>query len=68
MIGGGVLKRGEVLLSKIRHHFTEAVAGYLKHDKIDKDLNNFIVRSKFEDELGLISSSAVGATGEKWAD
>lgn len=66
VIGGGVMKRGEVLFSKIRHHFTQRIAGYLKHEKIESGLDNFIVRSKFEDNLGLVSSAAVGARASEW--
>jgi len=29
-------------------------------------LKNYIVRSKFENELGMVSAAAVGATGEVW--
>jgi len=37
----------------------------LKHKKIDgKAVKNYIVVSKFKDELGMISSAATGATGE----
>jgi fructokinase len=68
VIGGGVMKRGDPLFKRIRHHFKERIGGYLKHEKIDGDLSNFIVRSKFEDDLGLISSSAVGAQGEPWSE
>lgn len=66
IIGGGVMKRGEALFSRIRHHFTQSIAGYLKHDKIEGGIGQFIARSKFEDELGLISSAAVGAVSEVW--
>lgn len=65
VIGGGVMNRGEVLFKKIRKHFAERLNAYLKHERLD-DLDNYIVRSKFENELGLISSAAVGATGEVW--
>ena len=68
VIGGGVMKRGEILFSKVRHHFTERLAGYLKHDKIESGLNQFIVRSKFEDNLGLVSSAAVGAVAPVWSN
>ena len=55
----------ETLFPKIRKDFLTNINGYLKHEKLD-DIDNFIVRSKFKDELGLISSAAVGATGDIW--
>jgi len=65
VIGGGVMLRGEALLSKIQKHFQNNINGYLKHKKIDgKAVKNYIVVSKFKDELGMISSAATGATGE----
>ena len=67
VIGGGVLNRGEVLLSKIRQHFTKRINKYLIHEKFEEEaLKSYIVRSKFENELGLVSSAAVGSTGEVW--
>lgn len=67
VIGGGVMNRGEVLFKQIRRTFKDNLKGYLKHETLD-DLDNYIVRSKFENELGLISSAAVGASAEKWED
>ena len=68
VIGGGVMNRGEVLFSKIRHHFLQRINKYLKHDKLNADrLSNFIVRSKFENDLGLISTCAVGSTATEWS-
>ena len=65
VIGGGVMNRGEILFKHIRKTFKDNLKEYLKHEKLD-DLDNYIVRSKFENELGLISSAAVGATAERW--
>ena len=67
VIGGGVMNRGEVLFEKIRNAFAGRLANYLAHEQIS-DLKNYIVRSKFENELGLISSAAVGASGEIWQE
>lgn len=65
VIGGGVTMRGEPLMKEIRKAFQERIAGYLKHPRLEGDnIKNYIVRSKFENELGLISSSSVGSTGE----
>lgn len=65
VIGGGVMMRGDVLLDKIRESFSDNIKGYLQHAKLDgKSLNKYIVRSKFENELGLVSSAGVGSTGE----
>ena len=67
VIGGGVMNRGEVLLSKIRENFTKRIKKYLIHEKFEEEaLKSYIVRSKFENELGLVSSAAVGSTGEVW--
>ena len=57
------MMRGEPLLKHIRNTFKKRINGYLKHSKLD-DLDNYIVRSKFENELGLISSASVSAFGE----
>ena len=65
VIGGGVMMRGEPLMKHIHKSFLARLNGYLKHDKLTEEgVKNYIVRSKFENELGLISSAAVGATGE----
>ena len=67
VIGGGVMNRGEVLFSKIREHFLKRLNDYLDHEKIKGEkLKNYIVRSKFENELGMVSAAAVGATGQVW--
>jgi predicted NBD/HSP70 family sugar kinase len=31
VLGGGIMNRGEVLLSKIRLHYLKIINGYLKH-------------------------------------
>lgn len=62
VIGGGVMNRGEVLFKKIRESFKKRLANYLQHEQLS-DLDNYIVRSQFENELGMVSASAVGATG-----
>ena len=65
VMGGGVMLRGEALLSKIHKHFQANINGYLKHYKLDNDaVKNYIELSTFKDELGMISSAATGATGE----
>mmetsp|Transcript_5969 Transcript_5969/g.9699 ORF Transcript_5969/g.9699 Transcript_5969/m.9699 type:complete len:92 (+) Transcript_5969:95-370(+) len=67
VIGGGVMNRGEVLLKHIRHQFSKHINGYLQHHALYKgNLSEYIVRSKFENELGMISSAAVGATAPVW--
>ena len=63
VIGGGIMKRGEVLLNHIREAFKERIAGYLEHPKLS-NLDDYIVRSKFEDQLGMLAAATVGATGE----
>jgi len=62
VIGGGVMNRGEVLFKKIRDSFKKRIADYLQHEQLD-DMENYIVRSQFENELGMVSASAVGSTG-----
>ena len=65
VIGGGVMLRGEPLLSRIRHHYLQAISGYLQHPSLSETgLKDYIVLSKFKDELGMVSSAATGATGE----
>ena len=65
VMGGGVMLRGEVLLSKIREHYVKAINGYLQHPRINGDaIKSYIVLSKFKNELGMVSSAATGATGE----
>lgn len=65
VMGGGVMLRGEVLISKIRKHFLQTINGYLQHPKFNsKAVNDYIVLSKFKDDLGIVSSAATGATGE----
>ena len=63
VIGGGVMKRGDVLLRHIREAFKERIGGYLQHPKLS-NLEDYIVRSKFEDQLGMLAAATVGATGE----
>lgn len=69
VIGGGVMNRGEVLFEHIRRHFALKLKDYLKHPKLEKEaLKNYIVRSKFENDLGMISSAAVSATSKPWSE
>lgn len=69
VIGGGVLNRGEVLLSRIRHHFAQRIAAYISHPKFDGEaVKSYIVRSKFENDLGLVSTAAVGSKGQIWKE
>ena len=62
VLGGGVIMRGEPLMKHIRETFKNRVAGYLKHKKLEQ-LDTYLVRSKFENELGMLSSAAIGQTG-----
>ena len=65
VIGGGVICRGDVLLQKIRENFLKTINGYLKHQNFnDENIKNYIVRSKFEIELGMVSSASVSSCGE----
>jgi len=65
VIGGGVMLRGEPLLAKIREHYLKTINGYLQHRKLTKEgIKDYIVLSKFKNELGMVSSAATGATGE----
>lgn len=60
VIGGGVMNQ-EVLYDKIRKHFHEAIAGYIDHPKLKEDqLKNYIVRSKYEKDLGILAAATIG--------
>lgn len=63
VLGGGVIMRGEPLLKHIRSTFKQRIGGYLKHKALDT-LDSYIVRSKFQNELGLVSSASVSALGD----
>eukprot|EP00347_Sterkiella_histriomuscorum_P014476 403360730 len=62
VIGGGVMNR-EILYDKIRHHCFKSLNGYIKHPKLESEeaLKKFIVKSKFENNLGLIAAAMVGS-------
>ena len=69
VMGGGVLNRGEALLSRIRHHFNANINNYIAHPCLKlENLDSYIVRSKFTNELGIVSSAAVGSTAEVWKE
>jgi len=59
VIGGGVMNR-EVLFPKIRKHFKGLLGGYLRSDLFDKDLDQYITRSKFDKFGGSIHAGVVG--------
>jgi len=62
------MNRGEVLFGHISKHFANRINSYLKHQSLDDlGLKDYIVRSKFENDLGMISSAAVGATSQPWS-
>jgi hypothetical protein len=65
VIGGGVMNR-ELLYDRIRHHCFKALNGYIKHPKLatEKALKTFIVKSRYENNLGLIASTIVGANSQ----
>lgn len=65
VIGGGVMMRGEPLMKHIHKSFLSRLNSYLKHSKLtESGVKDYIVRSQFKNDLGLVSSAAVGATGE----
>lgn len=64
VIGGGVMNR-EILYDKIRHHCFKALNNYIKHPRLasEEALKTFIVKSKYETDLGLIASAMIGSHG-----
>lgn len=68
VIGGGVMNRS-ILYKKIRTVFSKQINGYLQHERLrEENLDEYIVRSRFQNELGMISAAAVGASADVWVD
>ena len=65
MIGGGVMNR-DLLYDRIRHHCFKALNNYVKHPRLatEENLKTFIVKSRYEQDLGLIASAMIGSQGE----
>jgi fructokinase len=64
VLGGGVMNQ-EVLFDKIRKHFSEAINGYIDNPKLKGDaLKNYIVKSKFEHDLGILAAATIGAASK----
>jgi fructokinase len=66
VIGGGVMNR-ELLYDRIRHHCFKTLNNYINHPRLktEENLKSFIVKSKYEHDLGLIASAMIGAYGQK---
>lgn len=58
IVGGGVMKRKE-LYAKIRVNVRDFLNGYIKHDKVIKDLDDFIVEPGLGDESGICGALAL---------
>lgn len=55
----------EILYDKIRKHFFEAINGYIDNPALKEDaLKNYIVKSKFEKDLGIIAAATIGASSQ----
>ena len=63
VIGGGVMNR-TILYDKIRKSCFDHLNGYISHPKLTSvdALKNFIVKSKFETDLGVIAAAKVAST------
>jgi len=58
VIGGGVMNR-LVLYDIIHKEFIEQMNNYVTHDMLTKEnIHKYIVRSKFQDDVGLYSALA----------
>lgn len=62
IIGGGVMNRA-ILYDKIRHYCFESLNGYIQHPRLatEEALKDFIVKSKYEENLGVIAAAMVGS-------
>lgn len=58
IVGGGVMKRKE-LYAKIRIYLRDFLNGYIKHDKVTKDLDDFIVEPGLDDQSGILGAIAL---------
>jgi len=59
VIGGGVMKR-KTLLPLIRKHFQNLLGDYFKNDIYHKDVDKYIVRSKFDAVKGDVHAGVMG--------
>jgi fructokinase len=58
VLGGGVLKRGDALLTSVRRHFLQQLNGYLVVPRLDE--STYITRSRFDAEGSGTSAGCVG--------
>jgi len=65
IIGGGVMNRS-LLYDKIRHYCFKSLNGYISHPKLESEeaLKDFIVKSKFEKDLGVIAAAKVASSSK----
>ena len=59
ILGGGVMER-ESLLKTIRSETVRLLGGYIQHDMIQKDMENYIVRPQLYPVSGLVGSWYLG--------
>ena len=59
ILGGGVMERGS-LLKTIRNETVRLLGGYIQHDMIQKDMENYIVRPQLYPVSGLVGSWYLG--------
>jgi len=52
ILGGGVMHQRQ-LLDKVRHQVKERAAGYIRHEKLEGDLSDWIVPPDLEDQAGI---------------
>lgn len=58
IVGGGVMKN-KSLYPKIRERIPKLLNGYIKHEKILKDMDNYIVEPAFEGRSGILGGLAL---------
>jgi fructokinase len=58
IVGGGVMKQKE-LLPKIREKVKQYLNGYIKHEKILNNIDEYIVNSQLENESGIVGTIAL---------
>ncbi len=59
IFGGGVMKAPS-LLSRLRHHTIQRLAGYVVHPRLDPGLERYIVGPKLGDAAGITGALALG--------
>jgi fructokinase len=64
VLGGGIMKR-PCILPMVREKLLKLLNGYIQSEKILKHIDNYVVRSTFETESGLVGALTLAKIAHK---